>query len=216
MTSACAHRPTPGAIRIVLGHSQALYREGLRRLLLRADFDLLAVAGAAAELAAAAATHRPDVVIADPACGAGLRRHLPDVRVLLIANRLDVETATELASRGTAGIGYLLEGHVADVEHFTGAIRCVAAGGTMLDPPVVAVLLGHAPDPLGELTERERDVLAQVAAGRSNLGVAKELDVSEHAVEKHVSRVLAKLRIPEGRANNRRVLAALALHHDAV
>jgi DNA-binding NarL/FixJ family response regulator len=202
----------PGAIRIVLGHSQALYREGLRRLLSRAGLELLAVVGDAPTLHEAVEANQPAVVIADPACGSGLRRRFPHAGVLLVANRLDDETASELVSGGTAGIGYLLEAHVADVEHFAGAIRCIAAGGTMLDPRVMAALLGHGPGPLGELTAREREVLAQAAAGRSNLGIAKELDVSENVVEKHMSRVLAKLRIPGGRGHNRRVLAVLALH----
>jgi DNA-binding NarL/FixJ family response regulator len=141
-----------------------------------------------------------------------VRRQWPSVAVLVLSQYVEERYATELLSRDTRGVGYLLKDRVADVEEFLDALRRVADGGTALDPEVVSQLLvRRRPDPLDRLTPREWDVLRLMAEGRSNAGIAAALVVSGSAVEKHVNSILAKLDLPEADADHRRVLAVLHL-----
>jgi len=194
-------------IRVVLRHGQALYRLSLRLLLEEHGFQVLALAADGDDLRRKVAAHRPAVVVLD-ADATTLRGEFPDLAVVVLASRFDVRAVQSLLATGTAGVGCLLEERVGDVTQFADAVRRVAAGGMVLDPGIVNGLI--QPDPLASLSTREREVLEHVAAGRSNRGVAQRLFLSEHAVEKHVRNILAKLEIPAGRGHHRRVLATLA------
>jgi len=138
-----------------------------------------------------------------------LRQQWPEVGVLLLSQYVEERYATELLSTSTSGIGYLLKDRVADVTEFLDALRRVAAGGTALDPEVVAQLLQRRQDPLFRLTPRELDVLRLMAEGRSNQGVAAGLNISPSAVEKHVNNIFTKLHLPPTEVDHRRVLAVL-------
>jgi DNA-binding NarL/FixJ family response regulator len=210
--------------RVVIAEDDVLFREGIARLLAEAGFDVVGQAGDAEEFLRKALAHRPDVVVVDiempPGRGAdGLRaaqelrsRH-PATGVLLLSGHYEEGYAVDLIGESAEGVGYLLKDRVGDVEAFTEAVARVAAGGTALDPEVVGRMLGRRRSPGGpleDLTEREREVLAQLAEGKSNLGIAEALVITTAAVEKHITSIFQKLGIDSTPTGHRRVLAARA------
>ncbi|MFI6910077.1 response regulator [Nonomuraea sp. NPDC050394] len=210
-------------MRIVIAEDSAIIRAGLARLLTHHGHTVVAETGRAEELWAAVAEHLPDLAVVDIRMPPGytdeglraaiaLRRTHPGVGILLFSQYVETRYATELLTGNPGGVGYLLKDRVSAVEDFLAALDRVAAGGTALDPEVVAQLLraGRRRDPLAVLTGRERDVLALMAEGRSNTAIARLLLVGERAVEKHVSNIFTKLTLPPARDDHRRVLAVLA------
>jgi DNA-binding NarL/FixJ family response regulator len=209
-------------VRIVIGEDQALLREGIVRLLTDAGFEVVAEAADAPDLLRKVRAHRPDVAIVDVQMPPGneddglraaiaIRAELPEIGVLVLSQFVEERYAVDLIGDSAEGVGYLLKDRVADFAIFADAIRRVAAGGTALDPTVVARMLGrHRRDnPLEELTPRERQVLELMAEGRSNRGIAEALVVTPHAVEKHVTSLFSKLGVSGAAEDHRRVLAVL-------
>ena len=194
---------------------------GLTKLLEVAGFEVAATAGNATALLDAVEREQPDVVIADVRMppshtDEGIRAALmirsqwPDIAILVLSQYVEERYAADLLSANTRGVGYLLKDRVADVTEFLDALRRVAAGGTALDPEVVAQLLvRRAGDPLDQLTERERDVLALMAEGRDNAEIGAALVITDSAVSKHINSIFAKLGLHHGDSGNRRVLAVL-------
>ncbi|HEV7899051.1 MAG TPA: response regulator transcription factor, partial [Planosporangium sp.] len=192
-------------MRVVIAEDSVLLREGLKRLLDAAGMDVVDAVTDAEELLRAVDRHQPDLVVVDVRmpptfrdeglrAALVVRREWPDVAVLVLSQYVEERYATELLSRETSGIGYLLKDRIADVGEFVEMLRRVAAGGTALDPEVVAQLLvRHRSDPLDRLTARERQVLGLMAEGRSNGGIAATLVISESAVAKHVNSIFTKL-----------------------
>jgi DNA-binding NarL/FixJ family response regulator len=213
----------------VIAEDDVLLREGIGRLLAEAGFEIVGQAGDAPDFLRKALAHRPDVAVVDiqmpPGHGADglraaveLRTRLPETGVLVLSSYYEETFALELISESAAGVGYLLKERVGDVEAFTDAVARVAAGGTALDPEVVGRMLGRrrAPGgPLENLTEREREVLALLAEGKSNLGIAEALVVTTAAVEKHITSIFQKLGIENTPTGHRRVLAALTYLRDS-
>jgi len=208
-------------VRVVIAEDQALLREGLGRLFADAGHEILASASDADELLSAVATHRPDLVIADirmpptftdegARAATEIKRVHPEMGVLVLSQHVETTHAVSLVALG--GFGYLLKDRVLDVGEFLAAAQRVAEGGSALDPHVVATLVSGRgdDDPLGELTEREGEVLELMAQGLTNTGIAKRLYLSERTVEAHVRHVLQKLGVPESEDGHRRVLAVLA------
>nr|WP_223187364.1 response regulator transcription factor [Streptomyces sp. CBMA29] len=215
----CHHRGA--AVRAVIAEDSLLLRIGVVKVLEAAGFEMCAQVTDAEGLLAAVDEHRPDIAVVDVRMPPGftdegvraalvIRRQYPRTAVLLLSQYVEERYAADLLAANTSGVGYLLKQRVADVEEFTEAVRRVAAGGTALDPQVVAQLLvrRHS-DPLDRLTPREREVLELMAGGRSNSGVAAELVVSESAVAKHINSIFTKLDLPKADADHRRVLAVL-------
>ena len=211
----------PG-LRVVIAEDAALFREGLARLIESRGHQVADSVADGAALVAAVARHQPDVVVADVRmppthtdeglrAAIELRRAYPKLGVLVLSQYIETRYAARLLEDNAAGIGYLLKDRVADVADFAAALERVAAGGTALDPEVVSQLVrsSQQTEGLAELTPRERDVLALMAEGRSNAGIAAALVVSASVVEKHVASIFAKLRLPPSEADNRRVLAVL-------
>ncbi|MER6202522.1 response regulator transcription factor [Streptomyces sp. NPDC001586] len=211
-------------MRAVIAEDSVLLRIGLVKVLEMAGFEVAAETGDGEGLLAAVEQHRPELALVDVRMPPGftdegvraaltIRRESPGTAVLLLSQYVEERYAADLlAAPSAAGIGYLLKQRVADVEEFIDALRRVAAGGTALDPQVVAQLLlrrGGGPDPLERLTPREREVLALMAEGRSNAGIAAELVVSESAVAKHINNIFTKLDLPPADGDHRRVLAVL-------
>ena len=210
-------------MRVVIAEDDVLLREGIARLLTEAGFDVVGQAGDAQDFLRKALAHRPDVALVDiqmpPGQGADglraaldVRNRLPTTGVLVLSGHYEQEYALDLIGDSAEGVGYLLKERVGDVEAFTDAVARVAAGGSALDPEVVGRMLGRrrsSGGPLEQLTEREREVLAQIAEGKSNLGIAEALVVSTAAVEKHVTSIFHKLGIQSTPTGHRRVLAAL-------
>ncbi|MQY08304.1 response regulator transcription factor [Actinomadura macrotermitis] len=208
-------------MRIVIAEDSVLLRAGLIKLLETSGFEVAAAVGEADGLLAAVAAHEPDAAIVDVRMPPGytdegvraalvIRQQWPRVSVLLLSQYVEERYAADLLSAHTSGIGYLLKDRVADVSAFLEALRRVAAGGTALDPEVVSqLLLRRHSDPLERLTPREREVLALMAEGRSNAGIAGALVVSESAVAKHINSIFAKLDLPHAEGDHRRVLAVL-------
>ncbi|AEW95866.1 two-component system response regulator [Streptantibioticus cattleyicolor NRRL 8057 = DSM 46488] len=212
---------------MVIAEDSVLLREGLTRLLTDRGHEVVAGVGDAdallkvvGELAADGVP--PDVVVADVRmppthtdegvrAAVSLRRDHPSIGVLVLSQYVESEYATELLAGSTRGVGYLLKDRVADVREFVDAVVRVAAGGTALDPEVVAQLLGRSrkQDVLAGLTPREREVLALMAEGRTNSAVAKQLVISDGAVEKHVGNIFLKLGLAPSDGDHRRVLAVL-------
>ncbi|MFC5821499.1 MULTISPECIES: response regulator transcription factor [Nonomuraea] len=208
-------------MRIVLAEDSVLLREGLIRLLEGSGMRVVAAVAEAEGLLRAAEEHRPDLVLTDVRmppthtdeglrAALVLRRQRPALAVLVLSQYVEERYAAQLLSSATGGVGYLLKDRVADVAEFVDALRRVAAGGTALDPEVVAQLLlrGHS-DPLDRLTPREYEVLQLMAEGRSNAGIGQALVLSEGAVGKHIGNIFAKLDLPPAEGDHRRVLAVL-------
>ncbi len=197
-----------------------LLREGLVRLLADAGHDVVAATGQAEDFLRAVDTKLPDAVVVDVRmpptftdeglrAALVVRRRWPDVGVLVLSQYVEERYATELLSDRPHGVGYLLKDRVADLTEFLEALNRIAAGGSVLDPEVVAQLLARSRHPLASLTARERDVLGLMAEGRSNSAIARALVVSDGAVEKHINNIFAKLGLPPADQDHRRVLAVL-------
>ncbi len=210
------------ALRVVLAEDSVLLREGLVQLLRAEGVDVVAAVGDAEEALRAVARHEPDLALFDVRMpptftDEGLRAALvvreqhPGTAVLVLSQYVEERYAADLLGGRARGVGYLLKDRVGDVEEFLDALHRVAAGGTAVDPEVVAQLLSRArrDDPLEGLTPRELEVLALMAEGRSNTAVAARLVVSDKAVEKHVSSIFAKLGLAPAGEDHRRVLAVL-------
>jgi DNA-binding NarL/FixJ family response regulator len=210
------------ALRVTIGEDDVLLREGIARILTDAGLDVVGRSGDADDLLRRTLAYRPDVVIADvqmPPRGQDdglqaaleLRRRRPDIGVLILSQFCEPAYVMELVGEHPEGIGYLLKERVGDVAAFVDAVTRVAAGGSALDPEVVARMIGrHTPtDPLRVLTDRELAVLAAMAEGRSNLGIAQSLLVGHASVEKHVTAIFRKLRIAPADTEHRRVQAVL-------
>lgn len=205
----------------MIAEDSVLLRVGVVKILQLAGFDVVAESADAAGLLAAVEEHRPDLAVVDVRMPPGftdegvraalvVRERWPDTSVLMLSQYVEERYAAELLAKYTSGIGYLLKQRVADVEEFAEALCRVADGGTALDPQVVAQLLVRGgSDPLDRLTDREREVLAAMAEGRSNAGIADRLVLSESAVAKHINSILAKLDLPRAGGDHRRVLAVL-------
>ena len=210
-------------MRVVLGEDLTLLRDGLTRLLAAYDMRVVEAAGNGPELLRAMLTRHPDVAVVDVRLpptftDEGLqaaieaRSQLPGLPVLVLSQHVEQLYARELMSDGNGGFGYLLKDRVSDVVRFIEAIRTVAAGGTVMDPEVISQMMArHARDQmLARLTPREREVLALMAEGRTNAGIASRLVVTEKAVSKHINSIFTKLDLYPGEDDNRRVLAVLA------
>jgi DNA-binding NarL/FixJ family response regulator len=212
----------------VIADDAVLLREGLVRLLAETGHDVVAAVADGPALVAAVAEHRPDVSIVDVRmppthtdeglrAAVEARSRVPGSPVLVLSQYVEVSYADDLLADGRGGIGYLLKDRVADIGDFLDGLRRVAAGGTVLDPEVVAQLFARRRrhDPLAALTAREREVLGLMAEGRSNTAIARRLVVTEGAVEKHVRNIFTKLDLPPDDEQHRRVLAVLAYLKDA-
>jgi DNA-binding NarL/FixJ family response regulator len=210
------------ALRVVIAEDSVVLREGLGALLTDRGHDVCAAVADADALLAAVAQHRPDVAVVDVRmpptftdeglrAAIKLRHDHPGTGVLVFSQYVETRYASRLLADGPAGVGYLLKDRVADVAEFADALVRVADGGTALDPEVVSQLLrASRPRPgLASLTGRERQVLALMAEGRSNVAIAASLVVSPGAVEKHVASIFGKLGLPPSQGDNRRVLAVL-------
>jgi DNA-binding NarL/FixJ family response regulator len=210
-------------VRVVIADDNLLVREGIASLLRRAGIVVAAEAASPDELLRAVEAHAPDVAIVDvrmppTQTDEGVRaaheiraRH-PRIGIVILSQHVDLGTATRVLAESPERLGYLLKDRVTDVDDFAGTLRRVAAGGSALDPEVVSRLLAGTRDegPLRALTPRDREVLQLVAEGRSNKGIGERLAVSERAVQKHVTSIFAKLELPSGEDDNRRILAVLA------
>jgi DNA-binding NarL/FixJ family response regulator len=209
-------------MRVVIAEDLALLRDGLTRLLKAHDIEVAAALADTATLPGILDSERVDLVIADVRMpptftNEGLvaaieaRRARPGLPVLVLSQYVEQLYARELLSSGDGALGYLLKDRVADVPAFIEAVRQVAAGGTVLDPKVVAAMVTHhrARSPVDALTPRERDVLALMAEGQANSGIAARLVITERAVGKHINNIFAKLGLPADADGHRRVLAVL-------
>jgi DNA-binding NarL/FixJ family response regulator len=207
-------------VRVILAEDQTLLREGLIRLLESHGFEIVAAAVDADTLAAALAEPDADIALLDvrlPPTGTDeglraavdLRRRRPGFPVLVLSQYVERIYARELLADGQGGVGYLLKERIGDVREFVDALRRVAAGGTLLDPEVVAAVMARQ-EPVERLTPREREVLALMAEGRSNAAIAAALFVTDKAVAKHTSSIFTKLDLPPAADDHRRVLAVLA------
>jgi DNA-binding NarL/FixJ family response regulator len=212
----------PEQLRVVIGEDDVLLREGIARLLVDAGFDVVAQAGDAEDLLRKGLAHRPDVAIVDIQmpphhqddglrAALELRRRHSDTGILILSQYYEEDYAVELIGDRPEGVGYLLKERVGDVDAFVDAVERVAAGGSALDPEVVGRMLGRrrGDGPLESLSTRERDVLAAMAEGKSNHGIAEELVVTDAAVEKHITHIFHKLGLGPTPTEHRRVLAVL-------
>ena len=217
-------RPGGTPVRVVLAEDSVLLREGIARLLEESGFDVVAQSGNADDLLRHVAMHHPDVAVVDirmpPTqtdeglrAAKQIRENHAGTGVLVLSQYVEPGYAMELLSDSAESVGYLLKDRIADVEEFAAAVRRVAEGGSALDPAVVSELVGRhrRDDPLSDLSPREREVLELMAEGRSNQAIAERLFVTLRAVEKHVTSIFVKLRLPAAPEDHRRVLAVLAL-----
>ncbi len=209
------------AARLILADDDVLLREGIASLLGNAGYDVVGQAGDATSLIDMVREQRPELVVIDirmpPShttegleAARTIRNELPDVGILLLSAHVEVETAVDLLAEGER-IGYLLKSRVMRAADFLDAVERIANGGSVVDPSLVKALVGASrrDDPLAELTAREREVLALMAEGRSNNGIAHRLYITEGAVEKHVRSILMKLDLPTAEDDHRRVLAVV-------
>jgi DNA-binding NarL/FixJ family response regulator len=214
-------------VRVVIGEDDVLLREGIARLLAEAGFDVVSQAGDAEAFLRKAMAHKPDVAVVDIQMPPGLeddglraalelRERLPGTGILVLSQYYEEQYALDLIGESAEGVGYLLKERVGEVEGFTDAVARVAAGGSALDPEVVGRMVGRRrrEGPLDELTPRERDVLVELAQGKSNQGIAEALVVTTAAVEKHVTSIFHKLGLQSSPTEHRRVLAALTYLKD--
>ena len=212
----------PRPLRVVIAEDSALIREGIARLIEESGGSVVAKVGDGQAFVAAVQRERPDVSVVDVRMppsqrDEGLRaaiearRRVPGTPILVLSQYVERQYATELLADGAGGVGYLLKDRVGDIPEFMDALHRVARGGTALDPEVVAQLMvrDRADHPLSALTPREREVLAAMAEGRTNLGIAKLLTITEGATEKHISNIFGKLDLPDTQDDHRRVLAVL-------
>lgn len=210
-------------MRVVIAEDSLLLREGLVKLLEGAGFEVVGQAGNADELLLKVRSYKPDVAIVDvrmpptqtdegARAAEQIRAERPEVGILLLSQIVEATVALRMFQERPEGFGYLLKDRVLDVDDFIDAVRRVGRGGSALDPQVVAQLVGRRrqDDPLGELTEREREVLELMAEGRSNQGIGKKLFLSPKTVETHVHHVFTKLGLEQAPEDHRRVLAVLA------
>jgi DNA-binding NarL/FixJ family response regulator len=206
-------------VRVVLAEDLALLRDGLIRILEAFDFEVVAAVDNGPALLPALIEHRPDVAVVDVRlpptftdeglqAAIAARTQVPGLPVLVLSQHVEPLYARELLTDRNGGVGYLLKDRVANVGQFVDAVRRVAAGGTAMDPEVVSRLLARR-EPLAVLTAREREVLGQMAEGRSNAAIAAKLFVTEKAVSKHINNILTKLDLAQSDDDNRRVLAVL-------
>jgi DNA-binding NarL/FixJ family response regulator len=210
-------------MRVVVADDSVLLREGVVRILEEAGFEVVGQAGNADELLLKVRSYSPDVAVVDirmpPThtdeglqAAREIREKHPGTGVLLLSQYVEPAYAMDLLADSAEGVGYLLKDRVSDMREFADAVRRVGEGGSALDPTVVAQLVGRRrrDDPLADLTPREREVLELMAEGRSNQGIAERLVITERAVEKHVTSIFGKLRLPAAPEDHRRVLAVLA------
>jgi DNA-binding NarL/FixJ family response regulator len=210
-------------VRVALADDSVLFREGLVRLLETSGFEVVGRAGDGQQLLTIVATHQPDIAITDIRMppthtteglevAVQIRDRHPGLGVLLLSQYVETTHALRLLERGAAGIGYLLKDRVSDVREFTDAVRRVAGGGSAIDPEVVAqlVIRRRRRDLVGDLTDRERDVLKLMAEGRSNSAIGSALHLSEKTVEGHVRSIFMKLELEPADEDHRRVLAVLS------
>jgi DNA-binding NarL/FixJ family response regulator len=210
-------------VRVVVADDSVILREGLARLLGEAGFEVAGQAADGSELIELVEAEHPDVAIVDirmpPThtdeglqAAREIRERRPETGILVLSQYVRPSYALELLSQGTEGIGYVLKDRVSDLEELASSVRRVGEGGSVLDPTVVAQLVERprtGPDPLEDLSEREREVLALMAEGRSNKAIGQRLFITEHTVEKHVKSIFGKLRLPATADDHRRVLAVL-------
>ena len=221
------HRDPGTPMRVVIAEDAVLLREGISRLLADAGCQVVAAVGNGDDLVRAVETHRPDVSIVDVRmpptfkdeglrAAIAARRSVTNTPILVLSQYVEERYASELLANGAGGIGYLLKDRVADVRDFVAAVRQVAAGGTVLDPEVVAQLVTRRrrDDKLMTLSAREQEVLALMAEGRSNRAVAEQLFISDGTVEKHVTSIFEKLHLPASEDDHRRVLAVVTYLRD--
>jgi DNA-binding NarL/FixJ family response regulator len=210
-----------GGVRIALADDDVLLREGLASLLERSGFEIVGQAGDARQLLDIVREHEPDLVIVDIRmppdqetegleAARVIREEYPDAGILVLSAHVEVEEAMDLLASGHR-VGYLLKSRVAEAADFVETVERIAQGGSVVDPGLVRELVGarRRNDPLEALTQREREVLALMAEGRSNGGIARLLWVTEGTVEKHVHSILAKLNLPETEDDHRRVRAVV-------
>lgn len=222
--AAPAYAPRVPGLRVLIADDEVLLRAGIARLLQDAGLDVVAEAGDAEEAVALVAEHRPDVVVLDvqmpPSltddglrAAIAIRREHPGTAVLVLSQFLEERYPLDLIGDDAEGVGYLLKTRVADVGSFVDAVRRVAAGGSALDPDVVAQMVGRRrrDSPIDDLSPRERQVLALMAEGKSNHGIAQDLEVTPAAVEKHITSLFSKLALGDEPLQHRRVMAVLTL-----
>lgn len=208
-------------LRVVVADDSVLLREGLVRVLIEAGVDVVGSFGEADSMLAELAAVHPDLIVLDvrmpptyrdEGVRAAIRaRELqPEVGILLLSQYVEVAYAQELLSSGRGGVGYLLKDRVASLAQLQDAVERIAAGGTVLDPEVVAQLLGRRHDPLATLTPREHEVMSLMAEGRTNAAIAQKLVIGTGAVEKNVTSIFQKLGLDDSGTDHRRVLAVLA------
>jgi DNA-binding NarL/FixJ family response regulator len=210
-------------VRVVIADDSVLLREGLARLLTEAGHDVVSLVGDGEALVDAVAAHVPDLALVDirmpptfthegAVAATEVRRRWPDVAILLLSQSIEGRHALELAKANPARFGYLLKDHILDVAVLTDAVATVAAGGTVLDPDVVAQFLGRRStrDRIEALTARERDILAAMAEGRSNKAIAERFGLTAKTVETHIGSILTKLDLLPEPDDHRRVLAVRA------
>jgi DNA-binding NarL/FixJ family response regulator len=210
-------------VRVVIGEDEALLRTGLTHVMQAAGFDVVAAVGDAHELVRSAGEHVPDIVVTDIRMppdheDAGLRaameirREHPEIAVLVLSQHLQRAYAVELLGDLSSGVGYLLKQRIADIDTFTDDLRRIAAGGTVLDPEVVSLMVARARgnhDALDRLTPRQQQVLALMSEGRTNASIARTLSITERAVVQHTSHIYDELDLAPSDDDHRRVLAVI-------
>jgi DNA-binding NarL/FixJ family response regulator len=210
-------------VRVVIAEDEALLRTGLTHVIQAAGFDVVAAVGNAHELVRSAGEHVPDIVVTDIRMppdhkDAGLRaaleisREHPEIAVLVLSQHLQRTYAVELLGDRSSGVGYLLKQRIADVDTFTDDLRRIAAGGTVLDPEVVRLMVARARghhDALDRLTPRQQQVLALMSEGRTNASIARTLSITERAVVQHTSHIYDELGLAPSDDDHRRVLAVI-------